>query len=115
MKLLFVGESRSPTAKRMGVTWKDGRLAAKPLFEALEFIGIDPAQHKFVNWFEGGKQAVRSFRDGSIVAMGKKVQRALDAEGIQYIGIVHPAARGKIRKRETYISHVYAALSELKL
>jgi len=37
---LFVGEERSPTAIRMGVTWKDKRLAAAHLSKAVEALGI---------------------------------------------------------------------------
>ena len=39
-KILFVGENRSHLAKKMNVTWKDGRLAAKQLFDALDAIGF---------------------------------------------------------------------------
>jgi len=42
--MLFVGEKRSDTAKRMGVTWEDGRLATKQLFDALRDNGVDPVQ-----------------------------------------------------------------------
>src|ERR1051325_5119150 len=48
-KLLFVGEKRSPTAIRMRVSWRDGRLAAKPLFEALRQIGINPQDCLYYN------------------------------------------------------------------
>ena len=48
--------------------------------------------------------------DGGIVAMGAKVQKALRAEGINFIPIVHPAARGAIRKKERYIEHIREAL-----
>ena len=104
-KYLFVGENRSYLAKKMKVTWKDGRLAAKQLFDALDAIGFPKNQCEFCNWFEGGKGMVRNW-DGPIVAMGTKVQKALRAEGINFLPLIHPAARGAIRKKERYIQHV---------
>lgn len=64
-RLVFIGECRSLTAQRKGWTWKDGRLAAKPLFEV----------------------------------------------GFRHIALVHPAARGRIRKRERYHAHVKERLA----
>jgi hypothetical protein len=107
---LFVGERRSNKARKMGVRWEDEALAAIPLFEALRACGIDPATCKFVNWFEGGKGTARRHK-GIVVGLGNKVQAALSAEGIEHIALVHPAARGTIRKRETYIAHVRARLA----
>lgn len=104
-QLLFVGERRSNKAKTMDVRWQDGALAAKPLFEALRECGINPVDCTFVNWFEGGKAATRR-HVGVVVAMGNKVQQALDAEGINYIPLVHPAARGLIRRTDRYRAHV---------
>lgn len=109
MTLLFVGERRSNKAKQMGVVWSDGNLAAKPLFEALLAISIDPKKHQFVNWFEGGKAIVRK-HDGLVVAMGNKVQAALAKEGIGFIPIIHPAARGAIRLRASYMAHIASRL-----
>jgi hypothetical protein len=109
--LLFVGERRSNKAKQMRVHWEDGALAAKPLFEALRLIGIDPATCRFVNWFEGGKREVRT-ATVPVVAMGNKVQAALAAEGIAFIALVHPAARGKIRRTDLYRAHVKERLAQ---
>ena len=53
--MLFVGEERSELAKKMNVTWKDGRLAAKQLFDAFDYCGIDKNKQEFCNWFEGGE------------------------------------------------------------
>jgi hypothetical protein len=39
-KIVFVGERRSSRAIQMKVTWQDGRLAAKVLFEALTALEI---------------------------------------------------------------------------
>jgi len=108
-EILIVGERRSPKARKMRVRWEDEALAAVPLFAGLRAAGIDPGACRFVNWFEGGKGATRKHR-GRIVGLGKKVQRALSAEGIHHVPLIHPAARGSIRLRERYIAHVVGML-----
>lgn len=111
--LLFVGEERSELAVKMNVTWKDGRLAAKQLFDALNHVGIDPKDCKFTNIFErGGLTAIKNHKKekGTIVCMGNKVKRELDKRKISYILIVHPAARGTIRKKENYFQHIKESL-----
>lgn len=116
-KLLFVGECRSLTAKRKNWTWKDGRLAAKPLFEALAAMGVDPAAHDYVNlWTDSSPPFVpwqrlqriqRYAEEGMVVvALGKRVSAELARRGIDHVALVHPAARGRIRKRERYHAHV---------
>jgi hypothetical protein len=109
--LLIVGERRSPLAIKRDVRWEDEALAAVPLFEALRAAGIDPTSCRFVNWFEDGEPIVRN-HTGRIVALGQKVQKALTAEGIEHIPLVHPAARGKIRLRANYIAHVVSTMTE---
>jgi hypothetical protein len=110
MTILFVGERRSSLAIRMGVRWENGRLAAKQLFDALKACGLEPSAHRYTNWFEwGGKKAVR-LHEGPIVAMGRKVQRELVRRGITHTPMIHPAARGLIRKKERYIAHVRRTL-----
>lgn len=123
--MIFVGECRSLTAIRQGWTWKDGRLAAKPLFEALEAMGVNPADHDFVNLFHdppangrastpkvNGETVARLIRasDAIRVALGKRVSDELAKRGLVHVALVHPAARGAIRKRERYIEHVTTTL-----
>lgn len=124
-KLIFVGENRSPTAIARGWTWKDGHLAARPLFEALVAMGLDPADQTFVNLFVDGQpgkplrvnyRTVIALREAisagtTIVALGQKVARGLALRGLVHTVITHPAARGKIRKRERYIAHVCSTLA----
>jgi hypothetical protein len=125
-KLLFVGECRSLTAQRKGWTWKDGRLAAKPLFEALTAMGVDPAAHQFVNLWQDGVPLEHAFippsrvgwlkakqeRDGYVlVALGQRVSNELVKRGVEHVTLIHPAARGKIRKRERYHAHVKEKLA----
>jgi len=113
MGLLFVGEERSELAIKMGVTWKDGRLAAKQLFDALNTIGIDPIQCDFTNLYEtGGINTVINYK-GVIVAMGKKVHKSLNDLKIEHEFIFHPAALGKIRKKENYIQHIKEQIGHL--
>lgn len=110
--MLFVGEKRSEKAVKMGVRWEDGKLAAKQLFDALKANGIDPSTCKFINWFEKGtKNKIKSY-DGVVFGMGRKVQEALAKSGVEHIPIVHPAARGKIRKKERYTEHIKEVLEQ---
>lgn len=128
-RLLFVGECRSITAQRKGWTWADGRLAAKPLFEALNAMGVDPAKHYYVNlWTDTasgttygnlkpgilGVTITRIKRANTehdvVVALGKRVSHELARRGIVHVALVHPAARGAIRKRERYYAHVAETL-----
>lgn len=107
--LIFIGERRSQRAKLLGVRWQDGALAAKPLFEALRFCGIDPLECTFVNWFDEcchTSVRVAASLGVKVIAMGRKVEKALTNSKIPHIALIHPAARGKIRKRELYIAHV---------
>ncbi len=101
----------------MGVTWKDGRLAAKQLFDALRAAGIDPAAARFSNLFEDDdrRRVVLALRRAvsrgwTIVAMGKKVQAALLFENIAHLRLIHPAARGRIRGKQRYADHVRSVL-----
>lgn len=119
-RLLFVGECRSITAQRKGWTWKDGRLAAKPLFEALEAMGVNPRAHEYMNlWLDGvapehqsvvpskiARINARRLDGAVVVALGKRVSKELAKRGVTHVALVHPAARGKIRKRARYVAHV---------
>jgi hypothetical protein len=112
MNMLFVGEKRSELAKKRDVRWEDGALAAKQLFDALETCGIDPQTCQFANWFEDGKRTFIRQYDGIVIGMGQVVQRALTEAGVTHFPMVHPAARGRIRKKERYAAHVRGVLEE---
>lgn len=109
---LFVGEERSPTAIRMGVTWKDKRLCAGHLSKATDALGIDWDNLNFKNVFEDDIQDIKSF-NGIVVAMGRKVEKELKKYKIKHEYIHHPAARGKIRIVENYKAHVREQLQYL--
>lgn len=113
-RYLFVGEAPSNKAREMGVSWRDGRLAAKQLFDALAANGLVPLEHEFDNWFVGRNPARRvraaAARGLVVVAMGQKVSKAMKIAGIAHKQLVHPAARGKIRLKATYAQHVREVL-----
>jgi len=111
---LFVGERRSPRAIRMGVRLQDGRLAGRSLFDALEVCNINPQDHLYANLFERRGFAWLRKHEASgvtIVAMGRKVQAALTRAGIPHRSLVHPAARGAIRRKRRYAAHVRHVLT----
>lgn len=119
MGLLFIGERRSPTAMRMGVTWEDGRLCAKNLHQALRAIGIEPADCQFRNAFDDEGRAepftvhvarAHVERGGEVIALGLRASGVLARDGVPHRVLVHPAARGAIRKRERYEEHVRETL-----
>lgn len=113
--LLFVGERRSKRARRMRVRWQDGRLAAAQLFPALRAIGIDPESCLWANWYERASPATIRLLVAKagvvVVGMGRIVQAALTKAGIPHVALVHPAARGTIRRRENYHAHVAKTLA----
>ena len=109
MKFLFVGEKKSNRAMQMRVSWRDGRLAAKQLFDALHACGIDPAECDFANWLNmRDRKRVRDahISGTTIVGMGQIAQRGLSNSNIPHIKIIHPAARGRIRGKAVYKAHI---------
>jgi hypothetical protein len=111
-KYLFVGEERSQTAIQKGWTWRDKRLAAAHLSKAVESMGISWDDCDFKNVFEDNINDIRNF-NGVIIAMGRKVERALKKENVPHYYIHHPAARGKIRIIENYKAHVKEQLENV--
>lgn len=115
MTFCFVGERRSPTAIARGWTWRDGRLAAKQLFDALRACGIDPLAQLYYNvQTDDGDfdiDAVLAVRDHQragvvVVAMGAVAQRAMRADFIPCVEVYHPAARGRVRGKAAYAAHL---------
>lgn len=112
-RFLFIGERPSALAHKMQVNWTNGRLAAKQLFDALLACGLDPARQRFINLFhdhadEVNPVSLQAIRRAKLptVAMGKKVAALVTTDH----QIVHPAARGRIRKKERYIEHIRTIL-----
>ncbi len=120
-KIVFVGERRSLRAIQMNVTWQDGRLAAKVLFEALATLGITEDVYVVVNAYRDDGSLDVSIMEGVqtllgqswlIVRLGKKAQQALTLFAIPHRPMIHPAARGRIRRRKAYQAHVAEVLKE---
>lgn len=123
---IFVGENRSKTAQEKGWSWQEcqrtgiPRLAAKPLLEALAEIKLNPNEQVFFNlWDDEWKpnkfipEILKEMaEDGEvIVAMGQKVHNELTKLSIPHKEMVHPAARGKIRRTDLYRKHVKEILT----
>jgi hypothetical protein len=109
-EVLFVGERRSDTAKRMGVRWEDRALASKQLHDAFDAIGFDSLRARFINICTPGAAKVVYAHKGTIVGMGAVAQLWLAKRGIVHRPMIHPAARGKIRAKATYAAHVDSVL-----
>lgn len=109
---LFVGETRSEQAKKNGWSWEQGVSTAKYLFDALRDVGITPEEQEYTNLWndEGELQEIQTNK--KVVGMGKVVQTKLKELGVEHIGIVHPAARGKWKKRDVYRSHLKEELND---
>ena len=102
----------------MGVTWRDGRLAGKQLFDALAEAGIEPLQQRYDNLFEQVEPRlfVRRLRAAirrgyTVVALGNKVAAGLTRLRVAHVPMVHPAARGRIRRKDRYAAHVAETLA----
>lgn len=126
LKLLFIGERQSVRAAEIGATWENGRMAAKQLHDALRALHINPTEQRYLNlWTTPGvgptdepvsvaalAEIMRAARDGyTIIGMGRLVSRVLADHGITHLLIVHPAARGAIRKKERYAAHLAGVLN----
>jgi len=128
--LLFVGERPSHRAHAAGWTLADGRLAGKTLHDAVRALGLDPARQAFRNlwrapepdptdaWHQARALAFirrsldrRGFCPVLVVGLGRKVCRVLRDAEIPHVELVHPAARGRIRKGRRYAAHVRQRLA----
>lgn len=124
MRFLFVGEKPSRRAIEINASWATGQLAAKTLHKALRACGLDPARQRYLNLFGDDPDVpeverpdrVRQIRAMAakgllVVALGQKVSDALSRHNIIHIHLIHPAARGPIRKKERYQRHVATELA----
>lgn len=126
MKFLFVGERPSHQAVKIGATWQNGKLAAKQLHDALRALGIEPSDHEYCNLYTQPASCARDAADEQatlkavrqaqasgliIVGMGAVVSMRLEIADITHLRLIHPAARGAIRKKERYTEHVSLVLT----
>ena len=121
LRILFVGEEPSKTALERAWKWGDDHLCSKTLLEALDAADFPRNQANFENIFEEGvikKEIIRKVRvrgmTKPIVAMGRKVENALNKHGVAHIPMIHPAARGENRGKELYQSHVKDIINQVK-
>ena len=124
---LFVGERPSPLAAARQWTWDDGHVCARTLLAALADVGIQRASCRFVNlWSSPGlgpaaeppdlAPVVAASRAGLVVvALGRLVQRELARSGVAHRAMIHPAARGAIRRRDAYRAHVRGVVGQYDL
>lgn len=110
-----------------GQTAAKGQLAGKTLREALEAAGVDPDAQRYVNLWRRPDRghrldetdlifALRAVRratgDGCVViGMGHLVCRELANCRVPHTRMIHPAARGSIRRRYRYHRHVKTTLA----
>ena len=122
-RFVFVGERRSPTAIRKGVTWADRRLCAKTLCHALDTLALPPENSLFINIYgddgSADPEALRRIqalqaKGWIVIGLGRTVQQALARAAIPHRMMIHPAARGRIRRRALYHAPVAAVLSAVK-
>ena len=114
--IYFIGEKRSGQAIKNNWHWEDNVSTARFLLGCLLEIGIDKSNIIFFNlWSDDGilnrtlidvLDNLSKYFENTIVGMGNTVCNELDRHGIKYIKIIHPAARGKIRKKELYTQHL---------
>ena len=130
--LLIVGERRSRLAIARGASWERGGQCATTLRAALAACGIDPARVAFRNIFEELGQEARtdspepplvvdraalavvraSQAQGlAIVALGRRVEATLLGADVPCRYLPHPAARGRVRRREAYRALVAAVIA----
>lgn len=126
MHFLFVGERPSHQAVKIGATWQNGKLAGKQLRDALLSLNIDPDAHRYCNLYSGPeagcvrdsldlREALVNIwatyeADTVIVGMGALVCQQLALAGIPHLQMIHPAARGAIRRKDRYTAHVGSVL-----
>jgi hypothetical protein len=108
-RFVFVREKRSARVVKLAVHSQHGRLSGKTLHDALRAVSIDAHAELYLNLFRGGdglrvdRAVLRRLRRLAacglvVVGMGRKVQRALLRAGVEAVPLVHPAARGLIRR-----------------
>ena len=107
--MIFIGEKRSKTAIKNGWTWESGHLAAKQLMDALKTIGVGMEGVRFGNVFDDEGNPIfdpKSTGGARVIAMGMIAHEELTRLGVEHDTIVHPAARGKIRRKDRYAEHL---------
>ena len=129
-RYMFVGERPSISAWKFSKQWSDGAYAGKQLKDAIDEIdclefadivfcnlwikpkGISNPAFDVVDLDKNLDQIFRYSAYWIIVGMGKIVQEKLDEYGIKHLKLIHPAARGKIRRKDRYLKHCRSVLCQ---
>ena len=128
LRFVFVGERPSFRAVQIGATWQNGKLSGKTLREALLAFHLDPAAHHYLNLYphpqslddaaweeEACGEIMHLIEQGYIVVgLGRLVSDRLKQRRIPHLFMIHPAARGEIRRKERYHAHVAATLAQAR-
>jgi len=127
---IFVGERPSISAWKFSKQWSDGAYAGKQLKDAIDKIDcLEFADITFCNLWTKPKEKSTPAIDvvdldkslheitlyskwWTVVGMGKIVQDQLGNAGIRHLKLVHPAARGKIRRKDRYLKHCKQVLCQ---
>lgn len=128
---IFVGERPSPRAIKLGITWQSAGLSGRTLFEALLAAGIVPQEQYYLNLYQSPFKDIKldlldeqlcitrirqlTQQKGLVViGMGRIVQVRLEKYNIVHHKLIHPAARGAIRRKECYQAHVKENLEAIR-
>lgn len=123
-RFVFIGEKRSWRAIQLGVSWLDGRFAAETLHDEPRTIGLDPTRQRLRNLLFDGpgwildaavleEARVLAPVGPEVVGLGRRVQAAFGRAGIRHLPLIHPAARGTIRRPAAYQAHVATVLERV--
>jgi hypothetical protein len=130
VRFLFVQQRPSRQAEEAGATWANGGLADCPLWQALEALGLDPREQRLVGIWRTARTrswgqdladeatAHIAIKDAAlsgyaVIGMGAVVHAWLDRHDVPHTKLVHPAARGAIRRQARYLRHVAEVLGPL--
>ena len=79
--------------------WTKPKEKSNPAFDVVDLDrNLDQIEHWSLYW--------------TVVGMGKIVQDQLDERDIPHLKLVHPAARGKIRRKDRYLKHCEKVLCQ---
>src|SRR5579871_3979508 len=114
VRFLFVGDRPSLRAEQIGATLQNGKLSGKTLRQALIDLNLDPDAHVYLNLYarsqaledraaeEAACAKIQGFATEGyvVIGLGRLVSSRLSARAIPHLRMIHPAARGTIRRRE---------------
>ena len=120
-----MGERPSARAVALHATWQNGKLAGHTLRQTLLALALDPDQQRYLNLWQSATSTPQDPDDEAaavaqirqlhragyrVIGMGRTVTRRLTQHGIAHRYLIHPAARGTIRRRDRYLDHARQVL-----